>query len=319
MTLTYPVAPMKATMGSLPGGDDEGWAYEIKWDGHRTLAHIDGDHVRFQSASGHDVTTRWPDVCGLAEAVSATSAIIDGEMVVIDDDGRPSFDLVQKRLDPHRHPAVFQMFDVLQISGTDAISLAYLDRRRLLSELVAPSTNWSTPAYRIGGGADLLAATIEQRLEGIIAKRIDSIYRPGIRSKDWLKVKNRQRVELVVGGFTTGTGNRSSTFGSLLVGIDQQAATDASVARALTEPLPSSSAVRFAGGVGTGYDSATLDAMIRELRSLVVDESPFDGPVPATVRRTATWVRPAMRIVVDVAEFTNGGIARHASFIEFVR
>jgi bifunctional non-homologous end joining protein LigD len=316
--LSFPVAPMKAAMGSLPG-DDDGWAYEIKWDGHRTLAHIDGQRVRFQSSSGHDITTRWPDVHGLAGAVGATTAILDGEMVVIDDDGRPSFDLVQKRPDVRRYPAVFQIFDVLHIGRTDAITLPYLDRRRLLSELVVPAPNWTVPAHRIGSGADLLAATVEQRLEGIIAKRIDSTYRPGTRSKDWLKVKNRRRVELVVGGFTTGTGNRSSTFGSLLVGIDEQAALAVDVGRALTEGLATNAAVRFAGGVGTGFDSATLDAMTRELRTLVVDQSPFDSLLPATIRRTATWVRPTMRIVVEVAEFTNGGIARHASFIEVAR
>jgi bifunctional non-homologous end joining protein LigD len=317
--LSFPVAPMKAAMGSIPNGDDAAWAYEIKWDGHRTLAHVDNGAIRFQSSAGHDITNRWPDVVGLAEAVGSASAILDGEMVVIDNDGRPSFDLVQKRADVRRHPAVFQIFDVLQISGIDAISLPYLDRRRLLNELVTPATNWAVPAHRIGGGTDLLAATLEQGLEGIIAKRIDSTYRPGTRSKEWLKIKNRRCVELVVGGYTIGTGNRSSTFGSLLVGIDGHATHDPELARVLTSELSSESAVRFVGGVGTGFDHATLDSMIQQLRALTVDDSPFDGPVPATIRRTARWVHPTLRIVVEIAEFTNGGIARHASFVEVAR
>jgi bifunctional non-homologous end joining protein LigD len=310
--LSFPVMPMKATMkAAAPIGND--WAFEVKWDGHRTIAHIENGEVRFQTTAGHDATGRWSDVAGLADAVG-TDAILDGEMVVLDANGRPSFDLVQKRTDPTTQPAVFQVFDVLQIGDNDATGLLYSDRRALLEQLVEPGPHWQVPAFQVGGGEELLAATAEQGLEGVIAKRLDSTYRPGTRSKGWLKLKNRRRVELVVGGFTSGAGNRAGSFGSLLVGIDDVAARDPEVERALTDPLESG-ALRFAGGVGTGFDSTTLAQLSTAMGENGTKESPFDNVVPSAVRQTARWVQPTMRIVVDLAEFTNDGHIRHASFV----
>ena len=287
---------MKATLGSLPG-DDDGWAYEIKWDGHRTLAHVDGADVRLQTTSGNDSSARWPEVGGIAPSVNADSAILDGEMLVLGEDGRPSFDLVQRR-DARLHPALFHVFDVLSVNGIDTIELPYLDRRRLLDGLVEPGDHWAVPAHHLGGGRDLLAATADQGLEGLIAKRTDSLYRPGARSKDWLKIKNRVRIEVVVGGFTTGTGRRAHSFGSLLVGV------------------PDGDGLRFAGGVGTGFDQAALDAITDDLRTLVTDEPPFATAPPRAVSRTATWVHPRRIAVIDIAEFTNDGLVRHASFVD---
>jgi bifunctional non-homologous end joining protein LigD len=193
--------------------------------------------------------------------------------------------------------AVLQFFDVLQIDGTDTIGLSYLDRRRLLETLVEPGSNWSVPAFRIGGGDELVAATAEQGLEGVIAKRVDSLYRPGTRSKDWRKIKNRTLVEVTIGGFTAGTGNRASTFGALLVGRRD------------------GDRLRFAGGVGTGFDQPTLRSLSERLRDIVVDGCPFDPPPPASVVRTATWVDPILRARIEIAEFTNDGLVRHASFV----
>jgi bifunctional non-homologous end joining protein LigD len=304
MTLGFPVLPMKATMASLPEGD--GWAYEIKWDGYRTVAHLDGGRVRLQSTAGHDVSARWPELADLARSVHAARAIVDGELVVLDDDGRPSFELVQNsgvtgntRDTRTRREAALYIFDVLSVDGTDTIDLAYEDRRRLLDQLVEPGANWTVPAHRTGDGAELLAATAEQGLEGVIAKRLGSRYRPGTRSKEWRKIKNRRLVDLVIGGYTTGTGNRGSTFGALLVG----SRTDAT------------SGLVFAGGVGTGFDQRTLTALTARLRDLRTERCPFDPEPPAAVRRTATWVEPALTARVEIAEFTNVGLIRHASFV----
>ena len=296
MGLSFPVAPMKATLGSLPSSDD-GWAYEIKWDGHRTVVHVNPDSTRLQTTAGHESTERWPEVAAIGGAVNASSAILDGEMLVIGEDGRPRFDLVQRR-DPARHPAMFHAFDVLSIDGTDAIGLPYLDRRTLLTQVLEPGDHWAIPAHHLGGGAELLTATAEQQLEGLIAKRTDSLYRPGTRSKDWLKIKNRQRVEVTIGGFTSGTGARSTTFGSLLAG------------------LPDDGRLRFVGGVGTGFDQVTLERLVGLLRSLATEKCPFDPAPPAAVCRTATWVRPELTAIVEIAEFTNDGHLRHASFVD---
>ena len=299
MTLRFPVAPMKATMGStsaIPEGDD--WAFEIKWDGYRTVVHLTDGRVRLQSTAGHDVTDRWPEFGDLAAAVNASSAILDAELIVFDDDGRPSFELAQRSGAGSSREAVLQFFDVLQIDGTDTIDLAYVDRRRLLDGLVEPGENWTVPASRLGGGAALVAASAEQGLEGVIAKRVGSLYRPGTRSKDWRKIKNRTLVELTIGGFSAGAGNRSSTFGALLIG------------RRDGERLG------FAGGVGTGFDQPMLRSLSERLRAIAVDECPFDPAPPASVRRTATWVEPVLRARVEIAEFTNDGLARHASFVD---
>ncbi len=287
---------MKATLGSLPTSDD-GWAYEIKWDGHRTLAHVTADRTRLQTTAGHDSTARWPEVAAIGGSVNASTAILDGEMLVIGEDGRPSFDLVQRR-DATKHPAMFHAFDVLSIDGTDTIGLAYADRRTLLTQVLDAGDHWAVPAHHVGGGEALLAATVDQQLEGLIAKRLDSTYRPGTRSKDWLKIKNRIRTEVVIGGFTEGTGARSSTFGALLVGVHDD------------------DRLRFAGGVGTGFTQTVLEQLLRRLRPLTAEICPFEPAPPAAIRRTATWVHPELTAVVEIAEFTNDGHVRHASFVE---
>jgi bifunctional non-homologous end joining protein LigD len=289
---------MKATMGSpshVPEGD--AWAFEIKWDGYRTIVHVADGRTRLQSTAGHDVTSRWPEFAGLADALNASSAILDGELVVFDDHGRPSFDLVQHSGVGSDRQAVLQLFDVLQVDGTDTVDLPYADRRRLLDQIVEPGSNWTIPRHLIGDGGELVAATAAQGLEGVIAKRVDSIYRPGTRSKDWLKIKHRTQVELTIGGFTQGTGNRATTFGALLVGI------------------PSADGLRFAGGVGTGFDRRTLESLTARLHELATRQCPFEPEPPAAIRRTATWVEPVLRATVDIAEFTNDGHVRHATFV----
>ncbi|MFT4867230.1 MAG: bifunctional non-homologous end joining protein LigD [Ilumatobacter sp.] len=296
MSLAFPVAPMKAGLGSIPAGD--GWAFEVKWDGYRTLVFVSPEGVLLQSSSGKDVTDRWPEFAGLANSLNASTAILDAELLVFDDDGRPDFALVQRSGVGSDREAVLHIFDVLSVNETDTIDLSYLNRRNLLDSLIEPSPNWLVPANQIGDGDALLAATAAQGLEGVIAKRVDSMYRPGTRSKDWIKVKNRIVVEVVIGGFTSGMGNRADSFGALLVG----------------RPNDHGKLV-FAGGVGTGFDQATLISLRRRLDALTVDECPFSELPAAKHRRGAQWVAPELRASVEIAEFTNDGHVRHASFI----
>jgi bifunctional non-homologous end joining protein LigD len=294
--LRFPVAPMKATLSTLPG-DEDGWAYEIKWDGYRTLAFVDAGRVRMQSSNLLDVTAKWPELGELAEGVHAERAILDGELVVLDDVGRPRFELIQR----HERQAAFYVFDVLSIEGQDTIELPYEDRRRLLADLVEPGDNWMVPAHRVGDGAELLAATVDQELEGVMAKRLGSPYQPGKRTPNWRKVKNRTRVEVVIGGYTVGTGNRSSTFGALLVGRYD------------------GDTLVFAGGVGTGFKQRTLEDLNARLKALRTDHCPFEPAPPREYLRGATWVEPVLRAIVEIAEFTNEGFVRHSSFIELSR
>ena len=286
---------MKAGIGTIPA-DDERWAFEIKWDGYRTLAFVDGDGVRLQSSNLYDVTHKYPELSGLPGGVHAGSAILDGELVVLDDEGRPRFELIQI----HTRQAAFVVFDVLQIDGRDTIGLAYEDRRRLLDQLIEPGDNWFVSAHQIGDGAALLQATFDQNLEGVMAKRLGSTYTPGKRTPDWRKVKNRRRVELVIGGFRRGEGNRSGSFGSLLVGRYE------------------GDTLRFAGGVGTGFDQRRLETMTKLMRRLATDDCPFDPPPPTSYRKGATWIRPELRALVEITEFTNEGYVRQASFVELI-
>ena len=286
---------MKAGLGRLPSNDDD-WAYEIKYDGYRTLAFVDDGRVRLQSTNLHDVTATYPELHEIPTGVHADTAILDAEFVVLDDDGRPRFDLVQR----HERPGALYIFDVLQVDGHDTIGRPYEDRRRLLEQLVEPGDSWLVPAHRVGDGAALLAATDEQGLEGVMAKRLGSTYVPGKRSPNWRKIKNRRRADVVIGGFTTGDGNRASTFGSLLVG------------------RPEGDSLVFAGGVGTGFDQRTLESLHRRLADLRIDSCPFDPAPPTAYRRHAQWVDPRLVATIELAEFTNDGLVRHASFVELV-
>jgi bifunctional non-homologous end joining protein LigD len=295
VALAFPIVPMKAALGTLPV-DDERWAYEIKWDGYRTLAFVDGADVRLQSSHLLDVTAKYPELSELPAAVHAGSAILDGELVVLDDQGRPRFELLQI----HKRQAALVVFDVLQVDGHDTIGLPYEDRRRLLDQLVQQGDNWFVSAHQIGDGAALLDATFENELEGVMAKRLGSTYVPGKRSPNWRKVKNRRRVEVVIGGFTPGGGNRTGTFGSLLVGRFE------------------GDVLRFAGGVGTGFNQKRLESLTKRMKQLAIKECPFDPPPPTAYRKGATWIRPELRALVEITEFTNDGLVRHASFVELV-
>ena len=291
MTLRYPVAPMKAAIGTLPH-DDENWAFEIKYDGYRTLAFVDGGETRWQSSNLIDVTAKYPELSDFAESVNAKSAIVDGELVVLDGEGRPSFELMQQ----HATQVAFYAFDVLSINCQDTIGLPYEKRRELVGGLVEAGSNWMVPVHRVGDGAALVGATLERGLEGVMAKRLGSLYVPGKRTPNWRKVKNRHTVEVVIGGYRPGSGNRDTTFGSLLVGV------------------PEPERLRFAGGVGTGFNQRTLRDLTSRLKSLRTDTCPFSSLPPREYSRDAIWVRPELRATVEIAEFTNEGYVRHSSF-----
>ncbi len=298
MPLRFPVVPMKASIGALPPtSQDDEWAYEIKWDGYRTLAFITAGALRLQSSHSLDVTAKYPELTDFPSAVNAQSAIIDGELVALDAEGRPSFSMMQQ----HLTQVAFYAFDVLQIDNVDAIALPYERRRELLADLLEAGSNWMVPTHRVGDGAALLAATAEQGLEGVMAKRLGSPYIPGKRTPNWRKVKNRVQVEVVIGGFNKGAGNRTGVLGSLLVGVP---AADGSLA--------------FAGGVGTGFSQATLESLTRELQKLATKDCPFNQTPPRSYTRDAIWVRPELRARVEIAEFTNEGYVRQASFVELI-
>ena len=274
------IKPMKAVAGPLP--TDEGWAYEIKWDGMRIVSFLDtnappAERVRLQSANLNDATDSFPELAALADALGARQAILDGEVVAFDD-GRPDFATLQRRMHvkdrreamarSQEVPVTYVVFDLLHLDGIDTTGLVYADRRALLTELAVEGDWWQTATSHIDDGEARFAAVRDAGLEGLIAKRVDSIYVPGARSRSWRKVKVRHRQELVVGGWTPGDGHRVDTIGALLVGYWQN------------EHLV------FAGRVGTGFDDTELQRLRRRLAQLERLSSPFDGPLdPDTTRR----------------------------------
>jgi len=326
--VSFPIVPMKAVPGLLPPPAEDGdWAYEVKWDGMRVVAFVAGDgSVRLQSALPREVTVTFPELAGLAGATGGRPAVLDGEVVAVDESGRPSFGRLQRRLgvtdrrEAERRavevPVAFQVFDLLSFAGHDAVALPYLDRRRLLAEVVTPGPAWQVPEHRVGGGAALLAGVERLGLEGIMAKRPDSPYLIGRRSASWRKVKVRNRQEFVVGGWTSGQGRRAGLPGALLVGV----------------PV-AGGRLRYAGRVGSGFTDAELHLLRALLVPLARSGSPFDGPLPGPARRTASgaaatgedspdlwrpepvWVEPVLVVEVAWAEWTADGVLRHPVYL----
>jgi bifunctional non-homologous end joining protein LigD len=303
------LVPMKATSGPLPTGD--GWCYEVKWDGMRALAFVDAGTVRVQSYNERDVTVSWPELTGLPEAVTGSTAILDGELVATDAEGRPSFGLLQQRMHvtapaevaarAAEVPVAYVVFDLLHLDGHDLCGLPLTDRRRLLDQVLDPGPRWRTSPVHDDGEALLEAAT-ERGLEGVVAKRLDSTYEPGKRTRTWIKVKVRRRQEMVVGGWLPGEGNRTGRLGALLVGY-HDAPGDGG-------PL------RFAGRVGTGFKDAELTRLGALLADLATDDCPFEPPPPrAEILRGPRWVRPELVAELEYGEWTHDDRLRHPSYL----
>ncbi len=299
--MAAPLAPMLAVSGALPADDAE-WSYEVKWDGVRVLAEVTADRLTLRSRTGNDVTTAYPELRGLAEAVGR-DAVLDGEVVAFDDQGRSNFALLQQRMHLRNPSAVLVastpvqllLFDLLRLDGKDAQSLSYDERRALLASLALQGASWSVPpAFPVG--RDLLEATRSQGLEGVMAKRRDSRYLPGRRSAAWLKIKNIRRASVIVAGWKPGAGGRAGRIGSLLLGVQGEGG------------------LEYAGHVGTGFTEAILAWLGEQLAPLQRTDSPFATAVPRPHAKDAIWVEPVLVAEVDYTEWTREGRLRHPSY-----
>lgn len=298
------VTPMLATPGKLPD-DDEGWAYEIKFDGVRALTFVEQGTARLVTRNGNDVTATYPEIAEIAAQLGRRRVILDGEVVVADPKtGRTDFSLLQSRMhvrSPSQAlirsaPVRLLVFDLLHQGTTSLMPRSYDERRKALEDLGLKGAAWDTPKAVQGDGPTILAASKEQGLEGIMAKRRSSPYLPGQRVKTWLKVKNIRRTSAVVVGWRPGEGSREGHLGSLLLGVHGE------------------TGFEYAGQVGTGFTATTLSQLEAALKPLTVDRSPLDQEVPTAQRRNATWVRPTLVAEVDYTEWTRDGRMRHPSF-----
>ena len=300
------VVPMAATLSRLPARD-EGWGYEIKWDGVRAIGYAEPGRLRLVSRNLRDVTAQYPEIGPMTRDIGARRLVLDGEIVAFDDAGRPSF----QRLQPRMHvkseseirrrrndtPVTYVVFDLLYLDGRSLLGAPYQERRQKLEALGLGGPSWQVPAYQRGEGRAFLDASRAQGLEGIVAKRLDSTYQPGRRSQDWLKVKNVRRQEVVIGGWVAGQGRREGELGALLVGYYDS---DDGKAR-----------LRFAGKVGTGFDAAALRLLRDRLEPLRTDRSPFTGRQP---QKDAVFVEPTLVCEVEFSEWTGSGTLRHPSY-----
>jgi bifunctional non-homologous end joining protein LigD len=300
-TLEMPerVAPMLARTGPLPA-DEAAWGFEVKWDGIRAIAYLDRGRLRLQGRRMVDYTPRYPELA--APAAGALRAVLDGELVAFDDEGRPSFERLQARMHlasaaaararARDVPVTYVVFDLLWLDGRDTMPLPYEERRALLGELAFEVPAWRTPAYRPGEGAALLAATRELGVEGVVAKRLDCAYEPGRRSSAWVKVKNVRTQDVVIGGFTPGEGSRGR-IGALAVGC----AGDGELV--------------YCGKVGSGFTERTLAVLARELEPLRRADTPFSGRQPP---HGTVFVEPRLVARVEFREWTASGTLRAPSF-----
>jgi bifunctional non-homologous end joining protein LigD len=299
--------PMLAIPGELPGDDEPGWAYELKWDGIRALAYVQDGQVRLVSRLGRDMTPAYPELHQISGSHSWSQAVLDGEVVAFDPAGRPSFELLQQRMHvsaPIRAarlatavPVTYLAFDLLSLDGRAMLTAGYASRRSALEGLGLPGPYWQVPPAFTGyRGADVLAASGEHGLEGVVAKRLDSRYEPGTRSAAWRKVKNTYRQEVVIGGWKPGEGARSGQIGSLLIGVY------------------GASGLEYAGHVGTGFTAVTLHQLGQLLGPLRQDSTPFGTAIPAEHTRHVTWVQPRLVAEVEFAGWTSAGRMRAASY-----
>lgn len=299
------LAPMLAVAATTLPADNNQWGYEMKWDGMRVLATVEGGRVRLTSRRGNEVTERFPELRGLGEAMGAREAVLDGEVIALDDAGQPSFERLQPRMHvgsrakarqlASQNPVALMLFDVLWLEGHLVISLSYRERRHRLEHLELAGSHWQTPPTTYGSGARVLQTAQELGLEGVVAKRVDSPYRPDERSDAWRKVKVTAGQELVVGGWLTGNGRLAGRLGSLLVGYHEEPG----------GPL------RYAGRVGSGINESTRAGLEAVLAPLRRERSPF---VDTPRLPDPTWTEPELVVEVGFHQWTSAGVLRAPRF-----
>jgi len=300
------IEPMLATLASTPFSHPD-WLYEVKWDGYRVEAVVRESKVKLWTRNMKDAETYFRNLLTPPTWIDAREAIVDGEVVAIDEDGRPDFGLLQERISESRagRPAsglVYQVFDLLYLDGKSLLRVPLEDRKRLLRSILRETSRVRFASHVVGEGEAFMEAAREKGLEGIVAKLRRSPYEPRRRTPAWLKLKIRPEQELVVGGWTPGEGN-ARDLGAVAVGVYEDGK------------------LRFAGKVGSGFTATARKRLLDAMAPLVSDEPPFDPPPPKDYRgrwggdlRGITWIRPELVIRAELGGWTRDGSVRQTSF-----
>jgi bifunctional non-homologous end joining protein LigD len=296
MKLLFPecIQPMTASVAKEPF-DCPDWIFETKLDGYRAIAVIDSaGKARIWSRNRLPLEQKFPTVRDAVEALKLCSTILDGEIVALDEEGIPRFQLLQKWQKRPTAPVVYYLFDLLWSDGRDLTGKTVVQRRDRLEQIITPMTGIQVGGYVEDRGIDLFQLAKEKGLEGIIAKRKTSTYQPGRRSLDWVKVKARPQQEFVIGGFTEGKGSRKH-FGALLLGAYRNGR------------------LHYFGHSGSGFSEKALNEILDRLKPLFIIECPFDNPpkVPEKIQ----WVQPRLVCEVAFAEWTEDEQMRQTTFL----
>jgi len=279
---------MLATLGDGPF-DHKDWLYEIKWDGYRALAELSGQNVKVYSRNGISFLQLYPEVsAGLAKL--KLNAVLDGEIVMLDKNGKSNFQYLQ-HLGNEDGSLVYYVFDILRLNGKDLTKLPLIERKKQLSKLLAKSSG--TIRYSdhvLETGKSLFKAATKKNLEGIIAKKTDSRYLVGVRTKEWLKIKHHNTEEAVIAGYTAPKGSRQH-IGALILGMH------------------SKKGWKYVGHTGTGFTQQILEELFKKLKPHVRKTSPFSENIK--VNDTVTWVEPVLVCNVKFTEKTRDGMLRH--------
>jgi bifunctional non-homologous end joining protein LigD len=298
------VVPMAAqSVATLPEGED--WLYELKLDGYRALLIKEGDRVQIRSRNDKDLTRMYPRLAARAQKLKAQQAVLDGEIVALDAQGRPSFQTLQHRRSNPTHQIVFYAFDVLHVNGRDVTAEPLTKRRGRLSAIVGENTIVRLSQELPGRAETVVEAVRAAGLEGVIAKRKASIYQPGERSSDWVKLKLENQQEFVIGGYRPDGANGVD---ALLVGYYE------------------GKSLRFAGKVRAGLIPHVRRQLLNTLKPLCVKHTPFvnlpdtetsrwGGGVTAVQMRQMCWTRPKLVAQIRFREWTVEGRLRHAALL----
>ena len=286
------IRPMLASIAEDPF-EDPNWLFEIKWDGYRVVSFIENGSVRLVSRNQNDLGPRYPELRDLPKFIEAKNAILDGEVVVLDEQGRSSFSLMQQRTGIRAHgrqaaarsdlPILYYVFDLVYLDGYDLRRVALDDRKRMLREILKTGELVRYSDHHAGQGVALFRVAKEKGLEGIVAKKCNSCYEER-RSREWLKIKITQTVDCVVGGYTDPEGARQY-FGSLVLGLYND-----------------KKELIHVGHAGTGFNQATLKQIYGVLKEIETRKSPFTGPVDA---KSVHWVKPVLVAEVKFSEWTH--------------
>ncbi len=287
-----PIRPMLASH-DIPAFDDADWIFEIKWDGYRAVAETGGKDVRLYSRNGLSFLDAYGAIAEELRNVKHTM-VLDGEIVALNDKGRPDFQLLQHAALENATHLVYYVFDLLQLNGQDVTHLPLLQRKQLLRAALKDGVHVRYCDHVKERGKDFFRKAVEQDLEGVIGKRADSTYATGVRSKSWVKIKNHKGQEAVIGGYTAPRNSRKH-FGALLLGVYKKGL------------------LKYVGHTGTGFDERTLDELMRAMKPLVRTTSPFSTKVDANM--PPVWVAPKLVCNIKFTEWTRDGYMRHPVFM----